>query len=456
MAKLLGIPRNRGRDLIVLDDKNDPFYIGGPAAVRDAEWYAELIERFGLHLGAHIRRVHYRIITSGEAITLPDGQPYENTLNCWRTLSDASRCARILGLIDVESMVDRRNNSAIENADARNQLLEPPMWVDSWADLNLPTLDLGLDDIGVTGRLWKPFATGYDYSFGDQPVMIEVWIEKSTQADILEPLCKAERLNYVQGTGFASITRTVEFLRRAERYGKAAHIIYVSDFDPAGDGMPTAVGRQLQFWLEELDIDVDVSLDAGVLSHEQCVEYELPRLPISDTDVRRGNFEARYGEGATELDALEALHPGELAKIIRRRIASYRDTDLRWRLNQAQIQAQQLIDDAWEEAGGLELEQQMQELVEQATAVAAEQAERIRQIMDETREHLQPYVVIVAELDEQGREISASLDVELPERPEPEITGPDPDVLFDSRRHWLDQLAVFKARKNGHNNGGDS
>jgi hypothetical protein len=32
---------------------------------------------------------------------------------------------------------------------------------------------------------------------------------------------------------------------------------------------------------------------------------------------------------------------------------------------------------------------------------------------------------------------------------EPEFTGPSPDVLFDSRRHWLEQLDVFKERQNG-------
>jgi hypothetical protein len=76
--------------------------------------------------------------------------------------------------------------------------------------------------------------------------------------------------------------------------------------------------------------------------------------------------------------------------------------------------------------------------------------------MEETREQLQGFVDAADELDRQAREISDSIDVELPERPQPEITGPSPDVLFDSRRHWLDQLQVFKARQNGNSNGGGS
>jgi hypothetical protein len=405
MARQLGIPHNSAGELIVLDYGNDPFYMGTPTEIRNAEWFAGLIERFGLQLGAHLRRVHYRIITAREPINRPDGRPYENNLTCWGMLGDASRAARIFGLIDVESMVDRRNNDAIENAVARTQVLRPPEIGPGGAWLNLPTLEFG-DIDSVAGRLATPYARGYDYDPGDQPVMIELWVEKSTMADILEPLCRHERLNYVEGTGYESITRTVEFLRRAERYGKPAHIIYVSDFDPAGAAMPVAVARQIQFWLDELNIEVEISVDASVLTHDQCVEYERPRTPIKDTDVRRGNFEARYGEGATELHALEALYPGELAKIIRRKIAPYRDRGLSGRLSRARSEAQQLLDNAWNDAGGPELERQMADLAEQANIIAAEQAERIRQIMEETREQLQPFAAAADELDRQAREIS--------------------------------------------------
>jgi hypothetical protein len=455
MARQLGIKGNSAAELIVLSYTSDPFYKGRPSELQAAEWFAGLMERFGLQLGAHNRRVHYRIITSREATLRPDGRTYLNTEKDWNYLQNASAAARILGLVDVESMVDRRNDDAIENAAARGTLFEPPKIRLGEASFYLPTLESS-DIDSVTGWIAKPHAAGYDYDPGDQPVMIELWVEKSTMADILKPLCQIERLNYVEGTGFESITQTVTFLRRAERYGKAAHIIYVSDFDPAGVEMPVAVARQIQFWLDELNIDVEISVDTTVLTHEQCVAYELPRTPITETDLRREGFEKRYGEGATELDALEALHPGELVKIIRQKIAPHRDRGLRDRLSGARSEAQQLLDDAWRDAGGPELKEQLDSLVEQANTIAAEQAERIRQIMEETRDLLQPFADDAEWLDEQAREISRGIDVDLPERPEAEITGPDPDVLFDSRRHWLEQLAVFKERQNGTSNGGGS
>jgi hypothetical protein len=421
LAKQLGILNNKAGELIVLEYGNDPFYMGTPGEKRHAEWFAGLLEQYGLQLGAHNRRVHYRHLSTPGS-TRPDGRPYENTTTCSQLLGDASRAARIFGLVDPESMVDRRNNGAIENVAPCIRLSEPEIKPGS-ASFYLPTLE-SADIDSVFGSLSAPYAAGYDYSASDQPVMIEVWCEKSTMNDVLAPLCEIEHLNYVEGTGYESITQSITFLRRAQQYGKAAHIIYVSDFDPGGVAMPVAVARQLQLWREELGIDVEVSVDTAVLTHEQCVKYKLPRTPIKETDVRRGKFEVRYGEGATELDALEALYPGELAKIIRQRIAPYRDRTLQGRLSRARSEVQQRLDNAWRDAGGSELAKQMEALAEQANEIAAEQAERIRQIMEETEERLQEFDDKADELDEQARKISSNLDVELPERPQRRSPAP--------------------------------
>jgi hypothetical protein len=448
MARRLGIARSSAQELIVLTPDNDPFYKGTPAHVHDAEWFVGMLDRFGLHLGAHIRRVHYRMITSREPVTLPDGRPYLNIDTHWTRLIRASLAARILGLVDVESMVDRRNDPAIENAFAREVPLSAPVVGFPGGYWHIPELDVdALTEVEL--HIGSPYPIGYDYDPGDQPVLIELWVEKSTMADILKPLCRQLGINYLEGTGYESITQTVAFLRRAQRYGKAAHILYVSDFDPGGIGMPIGVARQVQFWLEELDINVDVSVDTTVLTHEQCVAYELPRMPIKESDLRKGNFEARYGEGATELDALEALHPGELEKVIRQAIEPYRDRELGYRLNLARRDAQQAIDDAWTEAAGAEVKKAAQELSEQATAVAAEQADRIRQFVEEALGQLDQFTEAARQLRQRADHIAAGLNIELPERPEPEFTGlADGRLLFDSRRHWLDQLAMFKQRQN--------
>jgi hypothetical protein len=291
MARRLGIPRNSAKELIVLARKNDPFYKGTPAHIRDAEWFASLWERFGYHR-VHRRRVHYNLVS--QKLEFADGTPYENTERCWCRLCEATAAARIVGLVDVR---------------------------------------------------------------------------------------------------------------------------------------------------------VDVTIDHAVLTHDQCVDYELPRSPIKYADGRRSRFEAGYGEGATDLDALEALHPGTLAEIVRRAITPYVDRRLASRLAEAQEEAQRRIAAAWTGAAGHQIQEAARQLSEQASAVAAQHAERIQQIIEEALGELEQMANAGDQLQERGEQIAAGLNIELPPRPPPEIANPA--LLFDSRRHWLEQLAAFKARQRG-------
>jgi hypothetical protein len=68
------------------------------------------------------------------------------------------------------------------------------------------------------------------------------------------------------------------------------------------------------------------------LSVEQCSEYDLPRKPIKDTERRKDKFEETFGRGATELNALEALHPGEMARLLEAEIDNFLDPTLKRRV----------------------------------------------------------------------------------------------------------------------------
>ena len=127
--------------------------------------------------------------------------------------------------------------------------------------------------------------------------------------------------------------------RIAVNGGRPVRILYISDFDPAGQSMPVAVARKIEWLIHQQTDDggdeVDMQLRPIVLSHDQCVEYRLPRTPIKDSEQRGPRFEARFGEGATELDALEALHPGELRRIVEDEVLRYWDADLEDRWDEA-------------------------------------------------------------------------------------------------------------------------
>src|SRR5262245_15426365 len=71
--------------LLALDRKNDPFYVGSALDWEQAHWFAEIWRGYGFGKGAHLRRIHYRVAVTGDA-TKHDGKPYENTEVCWNNL----------------------------------------------------------------------------------------------------------------------------------------------------------------------------------------------------------------------------------------------------------------------------------------------------------------------------------------------------------------------------------
>ena len=67
---------------------------------------------------------------------------------------------------------------------------------------------------------------------------IEIWAEKSTMNDVLEPLARRLDVTLVTGVGELSHTHCNMLVKRALAHGRKTRILYISDFDPAGDGMP--------------------------------------------------------------------------------------------------------------------------------------------------------------------------------------------------------------------------
>ena len=63
----------------------------------------------------------------------------------------------------------------------------------------------------------------------------------------------------------------------------------------------------------------------------------MPRTPIKDTERRKDKFEQIFGVGATELDALEALHPGELARLLNVELDNWLDVGLQRRVNRGSV-----------------------------------------------------------------------------------------------------------------------
>lgn len=326
MAKANGLTV---KDLIALAPQNDPFYAGTPTEWANAEWFAGLWQTFGYTQGVHIRRVHYQIISQDPPVLMTNGEPYENTETCWTYLNQASKMARYLELIDPGAFVDRRNP-------------DPHIFKPQQAEA--PSLWLGGDTEGVTFPEF-PQLPGYGIEgyTGTQPYHLEIWCEKSTMNDVLLPLCEQYGVNLVTGVGEMSITACLQLAGRFTT--QPVRIFYISDFDPAGQSMPVAVSRKVEYFQRNKGYAADVRLYPLILTLEQVRGYRLPRTPIKETERRRGAFADRYGEGAVELDALEALYPGELATVVSRELDHYYDHDLPQRVEDAEAKLRRDLDE---------------------------------------------------------------------------------------------------------------
>jgi len=467
-------------NLCALAAKNDPFYTGRPSEVAAAEWFADLWWRFGYGTGVHLRRVHYQIVSQDTPITYPhrdhpDGKPYENTEGDWGYLCEAGKYARYLGLVSPEAFEDRRNPEAIINARWKS----PDDWSyedptpgyrvvqEDW-DNELP----GLPELeGLPDELpdLPGFeVTGYTNSWGSlvqQSYHVEVWAEKTTMNDVLEPPCRRYRVNLVTGAGEMSITSVVDFMERVRKARRPARILYVSDYDPAGLGMPISVARKIEFFQRQNgDGGLDIRLHPIVLTADQVEEYSLPRVPVKDSDLRKANWEAHHGKGQTELDALEALYPGKLAEIVKAAILDYYDPDLDSKTREARRNLEEALDA--EHAFVLEsyaaeiqeVEGDYADLVEEMDDLRERFAELIKPFqaeIDVYRERLEDIKASWENVQEAVTEDLGAVDVDLGDYPlpEPDLPPESDGLLYISGRGYPEQLEYYQAYREGHNGG---
>jgi hypothetical protein len=204
--------------------------------------------------------------------------------------------------------------------------------------------------------------------------------------------------------------------------------------------MPKAVARKVEFTITKFNLDIDLQLIPLALTPDQCREYRLPRTPIKDTERRKDKFEQVFGVGATELDAMEALHSGELARLLEAEIDNWLDPDLKRRVGR-------IFSNAY-----LSLKKIEQQICEEYAEKIEELSERFEEIKAELQgwaeEASDLWQDIAAEMEEQLPDLS---DVEVPRSQAP--GGTDRFVLFDSRRDYFTQMDAYNAWRDGDENG---
>jgi hypothetical protein len=420
------------KQLLALAPVNDPFYAGVGHRGEAAKWFARIWSEHGA-LGAHLRRIHYRLVSppAGVRFLLPNGREYQNTENDWTFLCSASLAARYLDLVPFDGLTDRRNDEP--RLFALNPQLDPN-------EGRVVSSEVLFDEPEIEAPEFPTLPEIHIFELDDDAVrqgfVVEVWIEKSTQNDWLVPLCSRRGVNLVVGIGEQSETRSRELALRSAKYAVPTRIIYISDFDPGGRSMPKAVARKVEFTIAKFDLDVNIQFIPLALSPDQCREYKLPRTPIKDTESRKDKFERTFGVGATELDALEALHPGELARLLEAEIDNFLDADLKRRVQHA-YRDQMLPLDKIEH----EVRAEHAEEIEETEG----RFERIMSDLDELKEEAGAlWQTMTEEMEERLPDLS---DIEIPRSEAPGET--DSFILYDSKRDYFTQMDFYNAWRDG-------
>lgn len=431
-AWLTGLARELGvskRSLLVMSPDCDPYNTGTPSHIEAAEWFRDLMLRHPSTM-THLRRLHYRAID--DDVLMPDGTPYLNDSRCWDWLNKAATYARNLGIVPREAISDKRSRAWLF---VEPLVTFPPRVVVEEGTETPWTVE------PVSVKLMRPLVYGYSYDVR-QDVRIGLFCEKSTADDVLVPLAEELGIDYLSAQGYASHTRIHEFLARDTE--RPARLVCISDFDPAGDSMPRAFARAVEFMRE--DGPQDVAVTPLALTCAQVHEFDLPEAPL-DLNVsvsvrnKRARFMARYGvAGAVELDALIARHPGALERMIRQTVEELRDQSLRQRLGLAHWEAIAAVDQVWSEH-----EAPLAEATEVVGSLLVASADRYRAELDEiaTGEAMQR----LTELQDAMRADLAAL--ELPGRPEPERDDQEHDWLYRSDREFLVQLEHYRRATEG-------
>jgi len=232
-----------------------------------------------------LRQLYYQFVARGHIAN--SQKEYTNLGNL---ISDA----RLAGLIDWDAIEDRtRNLEAQATWDSPKEVLE-----------------------GAA----KQFK--YDY-WNNQPVRIEVWVEKEALVGVVERTAFKYRCPYFACRGYSSQSETWRAGQRFKDYfdkGQSIKVIHLGDHDPSGIDMTRDNKDRLWLFSEESNVKVI----RVALNEDQVRLHNPPPNPAKLTDTRAADYIRKFGDESWELDALD---PTIIDELISAEIEKYIDWD---------------------------------------------------------------------------------------------------------------------------------
>jgi hypothetical protein len=324
--------------MTVLSSRNDPYRFDTPEGHLLGRWFADQVARF-VPRGqtVHLRGLHYRLVAAGnvrkplgiKGSQIQYGTRYINNNESWEWLvRQPANAARWLQYVPFDRIHDERNAEPENYADLAREIRKPSGGIytgGAAAHLDIPKVGECL-----------PFVYGEGFDTARQPYRIVLIGEKSSLAEVLEPIAREYQAELLLPTGEASTTMIREMAGRACDDGRPTVVLYHSDFDPSGWQMPVSVSRKLLAY-RDLDLSgLQIEVHRVALTADQVRTLALPSTPLKPSELRAGHWREHWGGlEQTEIDALAALRPDELRRITRQALRPFFDLTLAHRQHEA-------------------------------------------------------------------------------------------------------------------------
>ena len=310
-------------DLAVLSPNNDPYTAWRRS--RDAECFARLFDRF-VAPGAkrHLRGLFYRCVSSKDVIEWPNGKALVNDRKNWLSFQKASKAARWLGFVAFDRIIDARND-------------EPKIYVPEHEPITTG-IYAGETECGIPTEAGDVIPRIFIFGFrGRQTHRIIFYGEKTSLAEILDPIARQIGAEMVLVTGESSDTRLAEAMARASKDGRPAALLYFADFDPSGHQMSISVARKVQALIDFKYPALNIKVYRVALTVEQVREWDLPSKPLSANEKRAAKWRQSFGHEQTEIDAAIELRPDALRDVIVEAIQPFYDDTLDRRVASSEV-----------------------------------------------------------------------------------------------------------------------
>jgi hypothetical protein len=249
-----------------------------------------------------------------------------NNMKSYKRLGGVVNDGRLAGLIDWNYINDRTRN-----------LATLPHWTSPSNILEAVAQQYRIDK-------WK-----------DQPVHVEVWVEKEALAGIVGQVCTDLDVPYFACRGYVSQSEQWHAARRFSAYigaGQEVLVLHLGDHDPSGIDMTRDNRDRLSMFIEHdkgMHAAARLTVKRIALNMDQVEAYDPPPNPAKLTDSRVGPYIEEFGEESWELDALP---PDVLAALIRSEIEAVRN-EFQWEMDRAEEELDksrlQYVADNWEE-----------------------------------------------------------------------------------------------------------